>query len=295
MNIPKIIGISVIIIFGFISLIALWKGSHEKPKETIIETLITTEPIQEKPSPKEIPYANLINELFSTTEPKLPIVETITYHKMVPWLPGRAAWIVDYANHYSTSRYFISRCLAKKADYFFENYKEGDRFNIFKKNISFYLLVDISRCKLLLYYIDNNEKVLIKTYECGLGRKAPSPSGSLTPLGKYSLGKNTAIYKPGMTGYFNHKKTELIRIFGTRWIPFDKELSNCTEPAKGFGLHGAPWTEDENHKLVEQKTLGSYESDGCIRLKSSDIEEIFAIIVSRPSTIEIVKDFETKL
>jgi len=133
------------------------------------------------------------------------------------------------------------------------------------------------------YLLDKNreERVLLKTYSVGLGRKdSQKVSGSLTPIGKYLLGSKVAIYKPDVMGYFQDQKIEMIRVFGTRWIPFEKEIENCSEMAKGYGLHGAPWTEDKKTGvLVEDRDqIGQYNSDGCIRLSQEDIEEIFAII-----------------
>ena len=43
--------------------------------------------------------------------------------------------------------------------------------------------------------------------------------------------------------------------------------------------------------LVEDRAkLGKYDSDGCIRLSSEDIEELFAIILTKPTIVELVKD-----
>jgi hypothetical protein len=128
----------------------------------------------------------------------------------------------------------------------------------------------------------------------GLGRKdSQKVSGYLTPVGKYLLGGKVAIYKPEVMGYFQDRKIEMIRVFGTRWIPFEKEQENCSEIAKGYGLHGAPWTEDaKTGQLIEDRgQVGKYNSDGCIRLFQEDIEEIFSIVISKPTTVEIVKDF----
>lgn len=248
-------------------------------------------------SDKALPEANRIEELFNTAEPKLAIVETITYKSRVPWQKGRPAWISDYASHYTTSRHFIARSLNGKPEYFKQDVAEGDRFNVLNsaKNISFYLLIDTTRSKLWFYYLDldTNERVLLKTYPVGLGRlDTTKPSGMLTPLGKYSLGSKIAIYKPKVLGTYNGQKVEMIRIFGTRWIPFDQEISGCTAPANGFGIHGVPWTLNDKGELIESlNSLGKYESDGCIRLATADIEELFAIIITRPATIELVKDF----
>lgn len=37
--------------------------------------------------------------------------------------------------------------------------------------------------------------------------------------------------------------------------------------------------------------MGQYQSDGCIRMLSEDIAELFSVIVSRPSYLHIVRDF----
>ena len=261
-----------------------------------------------KPQPKvpeamplpaeDIPDVNRIGQLFALDSSKLPIVETVSYTSRVPWLKGRPAWIADYASYFGTSRHFIARSLNRKPDYFTQKISPGDRFNVFRKdmNIDFHLLIDLSRCRMLFYYIDKdaNERVLLKTYRVGLGRPdSTRASGYLTPTGKYLLGEKVAIYKEGTMGFFQDEKTEMIRVFGTRWIPFEKEIENCSEAAKGYGLHGAPWVLDPvTGRYVEDASkIGKYESDGCIRLAAEDMEEIFAIVLTKPTTVELVKDF----
>lgn len=245
----------------------------------------------------DLPDADRIEELFSKNGQKLPIVETISYKSHTSWQKGRPAWLSDYASHYHTSRHFIARSLNGKVDYLKQDVAEGDRFNILRndKNFEFYLVVDTSRCLMWFYYIDSDEKkkVLLKRYTVGLGRLDDSKtSGLLTPLGKYSLGQRIAIFKPKVMANYQGKKTEMVTVFGTRWIPFDKEIANCTDSAKGLGIHGTPWVSATNGTLIDQSDgIGKFESDGCIRLATKDIEELFAIIISRPTTIEIVPDF----
>ncbi len=251
----------------------------------------------------DFPMIDRIFQFFTTGPSKLPIVETITYSSSVSWLKGRPAWIADYASHYNTSRHFIARSLNGKPDYFTQKVFEGSKFNVFRtdKRIHFYLLVDINRLKMGFYYVDldTNERVLLKTYRVGLGKLDPAkPSGTLTPLGRYSLGDKVAIYKPGTWSYVLDQKVEMVRVFGTRWIPFDQELERASAPSKGYGIYGAPWVADEKSgKLIEQREcIGKYDTDGGIRLSSEDLEEIFSIIISKPAFIEIVKDFrEAKL
>jgi len=322
MNFPKLMILTVVLLFGSILFVSLFRGS--KKTETsqsvlnsqsveleqeirLVEELSqkTSSFVAEKSKPVQtipLPQANRIEELFNIGIPQLPIVETITYKSRVNWLKGRPAWLSDYASHFHTSRHFIARSLNGKKDYFKQDVAEGDRFNVFKEEaaIEFHLVVDLSKAKLLFFYHDLNsdERVLLKTYAVGLGRPDPTkPSGFLTPVGKYKLGDKIAIYEPSKMGYYQGQKTELIRVFGTRWIPFEQELEGCSAPAKGFGIHGLPWSANDQGELVESRTsLGKYESDGCIRLATEDIEEIFAIVVTKPTIIELVQDFsEAKL
>ena len=134
---------------------------------------------------------------------------------------------------------------------------------------------------------------MLKTYKVGLGRKdTKKASGYLTPKGKFLLGSKVAIYKPGTMGYFQDRQIEMIRVFGTRWMPFEKEISDCSDGAKGYGIHGAPWSNENDSLIEEREKIGKYDSDGCIRLFSEDIEEIFAIVISKPTTAELVLDFK---
>lgn len=330
MSFPKLLILIALVLFGTIGVAAIFKKGKAKtssPQGVVVKTVapkvtqpieieiekeepvvITVAPVVKKidPTPiivrevipqKPLPEANRIEEFFNRNDPKLPIVETLTYKSRVDWQKGRPAWLSDYASQYATSRHFIARSLNGKTDYFKQDIAEGDRFNVLRKdkNFDFHLVIDTTRCKMWFYYhdLDVKEWVLIKTYTVGLGREDRAKlSGLLTPLGTYSLGDKIAIYKPKMMGYHNGEKTEMIKIFGSRWIPFEKEISGCSSPAKGFGIHGVPWVMNEKNELEEELlSLGKYESDGCVRLATADMEEIFAIVITKPTTVELVKDF----
>lgn len=280
--------------------VPLTKHMPTQPKPTTdvaVPERLHQEPLAAKQAQSLLPEANRIAELFNRGEPKLPFVETIVYNSSVPWHKGRPAWLADYASYYETSRHFIARSLNGKPDYLRQEVNNGDRFNVFRKDkdIAFYLLVDLSRQKMWFYALDQQlgQRTLLKTYVVGLGRPdATKASGYLTPVGKYLLGSRVAIYQPKVEGFHKGKRVEMMRIFGARWIPFEKELEHCSEPAKGFGLHGLPWNADADGTLHEDgSSLGGYESDGCIRLADADIKELFAIVLTKPTTIEIVKDF----
>lgn len=274
--------------------------------EVKIETLETT-PVRlvqlTENKEDDFPDVDRIDQLFRVNGAKFPIVETIDYTSRVAWLKGRPAWIADYASYYNTSRHFIARSLNGKPDYLTQQVSTGSRFNVFRKdkNIHFYLLVDLSRCKMALYYVDLDakERALIKTYSVGVGRiDQTKASGYLTPTGTYSLGNKIAVYKQGTMGYFLDEKVEMVRVYGTRWIPFDQEVEACTEHSKGYGIHGAPWEfHPKTKQLIENHDgIGKQFSDGSISLSLEDIEELFSIVITKPAYVVIVRDFkEAKL
>ncbi len=275
----------------------------QPPVVKVVETSVIAERTSDMAASKKVqaiekplPEADRILELFNKSEPRLPIVETIIYKSRVPWLKGRPAWLSDYASYYGTSRHFIARSLNGSRDYLKQEVAEGDSFNVYRKdkNIQFYLLVDTSRCKMWFYVmdLDLNKRTLLKTYNVGLGRlNSERVSGLLTPLGKYALGNKVAIYRPKIEGIYNGQKVEMIRIFGTRWVPFEKEISDCTAPAKSLGFHGVPWVLNSGVLSEDCSSIGKYESDGCIRLATEDVEEIFAILLAKPAVIELVRNF----
>lgn len=242
-----------------------------------------------------LPEVDRMHQLFSFDQNKLPIVQTVSFSPKVTWLEGRLAWIADYASHFKTSRHFIARSMNGKADYFSQNVSTGSKFNVYnpERPFDFHIVVDTSSCQLALYYYDEltDERVLIKTYKVGLGRKDESkPSGLLTPHGEFKIGGKIAIYKPGTMGTFQDKKVEMIRIFGTRWMPFEALESSSLSAVKGIGMHGLPWQDSEDGMHLEENltSIGHYSSDGCIRLANADIEELFAVVISKPCYVHIV-------
>jgi len=272
--------------------------------EEFVEEIFNIEPLSNLPKndekqipPEALPDANRIQQLFNIGEPKLPIVETITYKSNVHWLHGRPAWIADYSSHYKTSRHFIARSLNGCPNYEKQDVKNGDKFNVLnsKIDLEFYLVIDLLASRLWLYYVDKDadERVLLKSYPVGIGRPDPMrASGYLTPTGIYSLGEKIAVYRPKAKGFYQGEKIEMVQVFGSRWIPFGTEIAHCTEPAKGYGIHGLPLKSNDSGKYEEDlASLGNYESDGCVRMATKDVEELFAIIITRPTTVELVKGF----
>lgn len=291
-------------------------SSDNKTEEPLPYMLapITYEPVEvkkEAPTPPQVVEmtvkdseeldvdVNRVERLFALDNTKLPIVETVAYKSRTSWLPGRPAWIADYASYFGTSRHFIARSLNGKRDYYTQKVSSGNLFNVFVKgkDVRFLLVADLLKLKMKFYAYDadTNVRYLLKTYRIGAGKPdANSASGFLTPLGNYTLGDKVAIYKQGVEGFFKDKRVEMMQVFGTRWIPYTTEQDESIAQQQGLGMHGIPWTKDElSGELIENRdSIGRYDSSGCIRLLQEDIEEIFAIVITKPTTVQIVKSFQ---
>jgi hypothetical protein len=240
-----------------------------------------------------LPVADRIEELFNTMGPKSELVDTVRYTSRVDWKKDKKpAWLADYATHFETSKHFIARSLNATKDYLKQEIKQGDHFNVLKKQVQFYMLVDLSRSRAWLYGLNEQTKksILLKTYLVGLGTLDPkSESGCQTPLGLFKLQENVASYREGVFDQYQNKKTEMIQVFGTRWIPMKSGLQD----QKGLGLHGCPWKKEESGQFVEERYLiGQYLSDGCVRFLQEDIEEIYSICISKPTFVEVVQSFD---
>ena len=279
MSFPRLFAVGSIALFLLIGLVAGVRKLSLKPQAPTQELTLSGPNLE---ASGETAAVDLVPLLFTTGEDKLPFVETVTYESAVPWLKGRPAWIGDYASHFATSRHFIARSLNGRPDYFTQKISPGQKFNVFRKdkNFSFFLIADLSRCKMAFYLIDvdANKRFLLKTYTIGVGKPGT------TPVGQFTLGDKIGVYKPGIMGTLQNQEVEMIRLFGTRWIPFDK----------GLGLHGAPWAQDlHSGEWVETKGfVGTAGSDGSLQLSRVDMEELFSIVITRPTILEIVPRFE---
>ncbi|MEM7175365.1 MAG: L,D-transpeptidase [Chlamydiota bacterium] len=313
MSAKKLLGMSLVSICICLAIVAVMKRGHSSLEEETVDVQVKEavaeevgavaarevglklEPVHDAIANEE---ADCIDRFFTTGKDQFPIVQTIKYKSRVSWLKGKPAWIADYAAHYKTSRHFIARSLNREKDYLTQKVGTGDTFTVLNpdKAVLFYLVIDLSRCKMWFYYhdLDTGEKKLVKTYRVGLGRlDLKADSGVLTPAGLFWLGEKVAVYKPGVVDYFQGSEAEMVQIFGTRWLPLAKRVGG-EEDIKGYGLHGIPWVYDEAAKIYVEDlaAVGSYTSDGCIRLKQEDIEELYAILITKLTAVEIVTDFQ---
>lgn len=120
----------------------------------------------------------------------------------------------------------------------------------------------ISKKHRLLSLYDGDE--LFKIYHVCIGRQNRTPECEFMVVAKK---KNPAWYK---------SKNEIIpfgtkaNVLGTRWIALqatDEKFKHLT----GYGIHGT-WDND---------SIGKAKSNGCIRMRNADVEELFSIIPDR--------------
>jgi len=114
------------------------------------------------------------------------------------------------------------------------------KFNIF-----------VSKSKNILVLKNNNENV--KTYTVSTGKDT-----SVTPVGEFTIVSklvNPVWFNKGVTVPAGSPTNAL----GTRWLGFN---------LPSYGIHGT----------IEPKTIGSYETAGCVRMRNEDVEELYSLI-----------------
>ena len=132
--------------------------------------------------------------------------------------------------------------------------KAGDRLRVLKAPIT--LTVSKTRHDLVMK-LDGR---FCKRYRVGTGKFGRTPTGIFTISEKV---KDPPWSRPdGKLVPFGEKEN----ILGTRWLSLKAEPP--TEEVGGYGIHGT-W---------DEATLGKAESSGCVRLKNSDVEELFTIL-----------------
>ncbi len=126
--------------------------------------------------------------------------------------------------------------------------KPGQRLSIYMGKFS--IVVDKSQNLLMLY----SDGQLIKTYKVSTGKD------NLTPEGEFKI--VTKLKNP--TFFHNGKAIppgDPENILGTRWLGFDYGNGS-------YGIHGT----------TSPQTIGTYETNGCVRMKNEDVEELYDIV-----------------
>ncbi|NQU50004.1 MAG: L,D-transpeptidase [Planctomycetes bacterium] len=95
----------------------------------------------------------------------------------------------------------------------------------------------------------------VRIYSCSVGRK-----GQETPLGSFSLGicEEKPVYYPSGLPAVPYGNPD--NPLGERWMGYKESPS--------YGLHGTN----------SESTIGSFESEGCIRMHNTDVIELFDLL-----------------
>jgi len=151
--------------------------------------------------------------------------------------------LIGIASKYNTNYEFIVRINNKHRT----SIKVGERLKILKGNVT--VLVDKSDYTLTLL-LDGR---FIKQYPVGIGKS------DKTPVGKFIVDNkliNPVWYSPDGIYQFGDPNN----ILGTRWIGFEDKNG-----LYGYGIHGT----------TDPDSIGKKMSNGCIRLRNEDVEDLF--------------------
>jgi lipoprotein-anchoring transpeptidase ErfK/SrfK len=115
-------------------------------------------------------------------------------------------------------------------------------------NVKYSILVDKSQNILMLKAKDE----ILKTYTVSTGKNHSTPTGSFRAINKLiepTWYKAGAVVPPGSPE----------NILGSRWIGLD---------FAGYGIHGT----------TDESTIGRHITKGCVRMKNSEVEELYSIV-----------------
>ncbi len=128
--------------------------------------------------------------------------------------------------------------------------------------------IKVCKSRYKLYVYDHDR--LFKVYAVGIGRQ------DRTPPGTFELGvkqRDPAWYNKGKKYDFGSPEN----ILGSRWMALT--ATGTTSPdLKGYGIHG---TNDPSN-------VGKPTSNGCVRMRNEDINELFAVTPMK-TPVEIVE------
>ncbi len=164
------------------------------------------------------------------------------------------------ANKFNTTVEFIQRGNGMKKN----NYIvwEGQELKIYHGKWR----IEISKKQRILMLYDGDE--LFKIYHICIGKQNRTPEGKFIIVSKK---KNPTWYK---------SKKEIIpfgtkeNVLGTRWMAL-RSTEAKNRNLTGYGIHGT-WDND---------SIGKARSNGCIRMRNSDVEELFSIVPYKTEVI----------
>ena len=103
----------------------------------------------------------------------------------------------------------------------------------------------------------------IKQYPIGIGKSNKTPVGVFVVDNKLV---NPTWYSPEGVYKYGHPKN----VLGTRWIGFEDK-----DNLYGYGIHGT----------TEPDSIGKDMSNGCIRMKNENVEELFDFVKAKTCVV----------
>ncbi len=161
--------------------------------------------------------------------------------------------LVKIAKEFDTSYAFIMRINKKPRTLI----KIGERLKILNGELS--LLVDKSDYTLTVLL---NGRFIMQ-YPIGIGKSDKTPVGEFVVDNKLI---NPTWYSPEGVYKYGHPKN----VLGTRWIGFEDK-----DGLYGYGIHGT----------ADPDSIGKDMSNGCIRLKNENVEELFDFVKAKTRVV----------
>ena len=125
--------------------------------------------------------------------------------------------------------------------------KIGKKFKITKARFS--IVVDKSQNILTL----KSDQEILKTYKVATGKNSSTPVGTFKVTNKII----DPPWYPPTGGVIPSKDPK--NVLGSRWIGISKP---------SYGIHGT----------IEPESIGKSVTEGCVRMKNSDVEELYSIV-----------------
>ncbi len=139
----------------------------------------------------------------------------------------------------------------------------GETLSIYKGNWS----IKISKPHFTLCLYDEGQ--FFKMYKVGLGRQNRTPVGTFEIVDKV---KNPDWYSKGEKILYGDPQNPL----GSRWMRI-APTGKTSKHHRGYGIHGT----------IDPNSIGKLESNGCIRMRKNDVEELYSMLPFRtPVVIE---------
>jgi lipoprotein-anchoring transpeptidase ErfK/SrfK len=127
------------------------------------------------------------------------------------------------------------------------------------QNNPFHIIVDNKQCTLTVLLGDD----VIKTYDVATGKNNTTPIGTFRITDKLI---DPVWYNKGIAIPADSPDN----VLGTRWMGLDT-------PEPGYGIHGT----------TEPESIGYQSTEGCVRMRNEEVEELYSIIPTGTTVVVI--------